>query len=166
MMGIYTGKFAIEINAAALKYDLDPLLIAVVIQQESGFNPSAKSRAGALGLMQLMPATANGLGIKNPLDPGENIDGGSRYLSEQIKAFGDLSLGLAAYNAGPGNVRKYSGIPPFPETEKYVKKILASYTGGGIATGGGQLLSSEGLNGILTNPILWIGLAVMFLLKG
>lgn len=110
-----------EILAASSKYGLEPALIAAVIEQESGGNPNALSRTGAIGLMQLMPDTARGLGV-NPFDPGENISGGAKYLSIQMKKFGDIKLALAAYNAGPGAVetRKYL---QYAETRGYISNI-------------------------------------------
>ncbi|RME00276.1 MAG: lytic transglycosylase domain-containing protein [Calditrichaeota bacterium] len=101
-------------------------LINAVVEQESGWNPFAVSPKGARGLMQLMEETRLDLGVKNVLDPEENILAGSRYLKDLWDQFGNLSLALAAYNAGPGQVIKYKGIPPFKETQDYVKKILAS----------------------------------------
>lgn len=125
--GKYSGKYASEINKAASKYGVDPNLIAAMIKQESNFNPNAVSHAGARGLMQLMPATARELGVKNSFNAEDNIMGGTKYIAQQIKAFGSLEKALAAYNAGAGNVRKYGGIPPFKETQNYVKKVTANY---------------------------------------
>jgi hypothetical protein len=106
---------------------VDPDLFELVIGQESNFRPDARSPAGAIGLAQLMPGTASDLGV-DPTDPVDNLRGGARYLRQQIDAFdGDIGLALAAYNAGPGNVRKYGGIPPFRETENYVSTILGKY---------------------------------------
>lgn len=166
-VGMYTGKYALEINASALKYGISPLLVASVIQVESGFNPNAKSGAGAGGLMQLMPGTASSLGVRNVYDPGQNIDGGTKYLAQQIKAFGSLELGLAAYNAGPGNVRKYGGIPPFKETESYVKKVLSAYeSGGGKASetvpGDKPVID---LDKVAMSPFLWVPLFLILLFK-
>lgn len=128
LAGDGSNKFDSLIQEAAQKYGVDPNLIKSVIKQESGFNPNARSRAGAQGLMQLMPGTARELGVKNAFDPQQNIMGGTKYLAQQLKAFGgDTKKALAAYNAGPGNVRKYGGVPPFKETQNYVKNITADY---------------------------------------
>ncbi len=108
----------------AQKYGFDTELILRIIEAESGGNPNAISPKGALGLMQLMPATARALGISNPFDPVQNIEGGVRYLRHLLDRFGDLRLALAAYNAGPGNVQRYGGVPPFPETQRYLARIL------------------------------------------
>jgi soluble lytic murein transglycosylase-like protein len=112
--------------AAAHKYGVAPELLAGVAQTESGFNPRAQSGAGAKGLMQLMDATARGLGITDSFDPAQSLDGGARFLGGLLKQFnGDVRLALAAYNAGPGAVKKYGGIPPYQETQRYVPKVLA-----------------------------------------
>lgn len=124
------------VTNAANKYGVDPNLALAVATQESGLNANAISSAGAIGVMQLMPSTAVGLGV-NPNDVYQNIDGGVKYLSQLLNQFnGDISLALAGYNAGPGNVAKYNGIPPFPETQSYVSKILnALGIGGSSVTG-------------------------------
>jgi hypothetical protein len=123
-----------QITAAATKYGLDPALLKGLIRQESNFDPSAQSGAGAQGLTQLMPATASSLGV-DASDPAQAIDGGARYLKTQLDRFGgDESKALAAYNAGPGAVAKYGGVPPYPETQNYVQSVLgfaAEYRGTG-----------------------------------
>jgi cell wall-associated NlpC family hydrolase len=109
--------------SAGATYGVSPTLLAAVAKTESGFNPSAVSSAGAEGLMQIMPSTASGLGV-NPMDPQQAIDGAAQILSGDIAKFGSVPLALAAYNAGAGAVEKYGGIPPYPETQAYVNKIM------------------------------------------
>lgn len=118
-------KYSSEIAKAAETYNLPEKLIAAVMKQESNFNVSAVSSAGASGLMQLMPSTARYLGVTDRSDPAQNIMGGAKYLRQMLDQFdNNIETALAAYNAGPGNVKKYDGIPPFNETQSYVKKVL------------------------------------------
>jgi soluble lytic murein transglycosylase-like protein len=139
--GEETGSvpFASTIEAACAKYGLNPNLLAGLIEQESHFDPTVGSGAGAQGLTELMPETASFLGVTDPHDPTQSIEGGARLLSEKLQEFGgNTELALAAYNAGSGAVQQYNGIPPYPETEAYVQKVLgyaSGYESGGAFAG-------------------------------
>jgi soluble lytic murein transglycosylase-like protein len=122
--------YGAEITAAAKKHGLDPALLAGLVKQESGFNPNAGSPAGAQGLCQLMPGTAAGLGVTDLHDPVQSIEGGAKYLAQQLKTFnGDVARALAAYNAGPGAVQRFGGVPPYAETQNYVRAVQANAAG-------------------------------------
>lgn len=124
------NDFSHIIKKAAEQFGLPERLISSVIKHESNFDSHTVSNAGAQGLMQLMPGTAKFLGVTDSFDPEQNIMGGARYLKQMMDQFnGDTKLALAAYNAGPGNVRKFGGIPPFKETQNYVNKVLNSFQG-------------------------------------
>jgi Transglycosylase SLT domain/Domain of unknown function (DUF4124) len=124
------SDFSSYVHQAAAKYDLEPELIRAVITTESNGNHRAVSRKGAIGLMQLMPATADDLNVINPFNPEENIEGGTRYLKQLLERFnGNLTLALAAYNSGPKTVEKYGAVPPILETRQYVKKVFSLYNG-------------------------------------
>ncbi len=124
------GQIQEFVSQASKKYKIDDKLVMAVIKQESNFNTSAVSKAGAMGLMQLMPATAKTLGVLNPFSAEQNIEGGVKHLKNMLDKYkGNLILALAAYNAGGGSVDKYGGVPPFPETQNYVRKILSNYLG-------------------------------------
>jgi hypothetical protein len=122
------GEVAELIENAAKEAGVDPALFDALVATESAYDPNARSRAGALGLSQLMPGTARMLGVENPLDPAQNLRGGASYLAQMLQRFGgDPKLALAAYNAGPGAVDKHGGVPPYEETRKYVERVLGLY---------------------------------------
>ncbi|MVO14374.1 lytic transglycosylase domain-containing protein [Parasedimentitalea huanghaiensis] len=123
--GKYRGEYLEMAREAARQHDIPEDLFLRLVQQESNWNPNAKSHKGAIGLAQLMPATARALGV-DPEKPKQNLEGGARYLARQYQKFGSWKLALAAYNAGPKAVEKYGGIPPYRETQNYVKKIWGS----------------------------------------
>jgi hypothetical protein len=121
---LFTGRYDDEINTTAQEFSIDPALVRAVIHAESAFNPQAVSSKGAQGLMQLMPGTAREVGVTNALDAGQNIRGGVNYLARMIELHnGDVRLATAAYNAGPGAVRRHNGIPPYAETRAYVERV-------------------------------------------
>ncbi|MCX7969942.1 MAG: lytic transglycosylase domain-containing protein [Negativicutes bacterium] len=123
-----SGALVEEVRRTAVRYGVDPNLAVALAENESGFDATALSPAGAMGIMQLMPGTAAALGVTDAYDPGQNIDGGIRYLKQQLQRFnGDVAKALAAYNAGPAAVERYGGVPPFPETQNYVANILARW---------------------------------------
>jgi soluble lytic murein transglycosylase-like protein len=138
------GEYEALVTQAAARNGLDPAVLHGLIQQESGFSAGATSGAGAMGLTQLMPGTASSLGVANPMNPAESIEGGARYLGELMRQFGgNTSDALAAYNAGPGAVQEYGGIPPYSETQNYVASVLSnaeSYRQSHPATSTGELL--------------------------
>ena len=156
------AKYDAIFEEASRTYGVSKSLLIAVAKAESNFNPNDVSHAGASGIMQLMPGTAKSLGVKNVFDPYENIMGGAKLLRDNIRSFGSVPLALAAYNAGPGAVKKYNGVPPYKETQNYVKKIMADlgdsaynvksyYFGQGSSTSGyGSSSSSVSENSLLS----------------
>jgi soluble lytic murein transglycosylase-like protein len=147
-------QYDAQITAAATKYGIDPALLKGLIRQESNFNASAQSGAGAQGLTQLMPGTASALGV-DPRDPAQAIDGGAQYLKQQLDRFGgDPSKALAAYNAGPGAVAKYGGVPPYAETQGYVQKVLGYAAGYAAPAAAATSTTAAGWAGaVSTTPV-------------
>lgn len=131
------GDIDSAIDQAAARHNVDPNLVRAVVKVESNFNPNAVSRKGAMGLMQLMPATARQLKVKNPFDPEQNVDAGVRHLKQLLESYGgDVKLTLAAYNAGAGAVARSSGVPRYAETQNYVRRITNLYYGGSVFNSG------------------------------
>lgn len=121
------GRYAGLIQAAAQRHGVDPQIFTNLVRQESGFDPTAGSPAGARGLCQLMPGTARALGVTDVTDPAQSLEGGAKYLRQQLDRFGgDYEKALAAYNAGPGAVQRHGGVPPYAETQHYVSTILGT----------------------------------------
>jgi len=121
-------RYRLDIESAAAQYDVDPALVRAIIEVESGYEPEAVSPKGAMGLMQLMPETARQYGVRNPFDPKANIDAGTRHLRSLLDRY-DVSLALAAYNAGTAAVERFGGLPPYPETRAYVARVMARLAG-------------------------------------
>lgn len=146
-----TGDLEEIFNKAAETYDVPVELLKAMAKAESGFNTNAVSKCGAMGIMQLMPGTAKALGVVDAFDPEQNIMGGANYISQKLKAYdGDITLALAAYNAGSGNVAKYGGVPPFKETQNYIEKIIG-YMGEDIEIKQPSFNLQENLNGSYEN---------------
>ena len=158
-------------EAAGRRYNIPPNLLKAVARVESNFRPDVTSRVGAMGIMQLMPATARYLGVTDPFDPEQNIMGGAKYLREQLDRFdGDVRLALAAYNAGWPAVVRHGGIPPFQETQNYVPKVLSYFEGGDIVAGSVNLSSfgasgASGRSGSASTAALTEAMTQMLLVK-
>lgn len=150
LMKMPSALMAELVERVASERDLDPRLVQAVMQVESGYNPRALSGKGAIGLMQLMPATARELDVDDPWDPEQNVRGGVAYLKKMLDLFsGDLDFSLAAYNAGPGAVLEHAGIPPYAETRAYVRKVRCIYDGecdGGAGRDGGRVFMRRDAN--------------------
>ena len=141
MPEVARGQYAIEIREISARHGVDASLVESVIRAESAFNPTAVSRTGARGLMQLMPKTAVMLGVRDSFNPRENIDGGVRHLRYLLDRYpGNVALAVAAYNAGEGAVDTHRGIPPYAETQQYVQRVLGGGGGGGVWTGGRSVI--------------------------
>ena len=142
------ARYRVPLAAAAAANGLSPTLLAALLQAESGFDPGAVSPAGAQGIAQFMPATAAGMGLRDPFDPAQAIPAAARLLAGHVRALGSVPLALAAYNAGPGAVQRHGGIPPYPETQAYVARILTLAGGAGVlgagTPGGVQLVRVDG----------------------
>jgi soluble lytic murein transglycosylase len=123
-------KYDTMLFDVAKKYQLDPKLLKAIVQIESDFNPNAISEDGAMGLMQLMPEKARELNVSNAFNPRENVEAGARYFSWLLRKYGDITMALAAYNAGEEAVATYQGVPPYPETQEYIQKVQARYSRG------------------------------------
>jgi hypothetical protein len=140
----YNNPYATRAAEIAQQYGIPPDIFVRMVKQESSFNPNARSGVGAQGLTQLMPATAAGLGVTNPYDPEQSLQGGAKFFSGLLKQFnGDVKLALAAYNAGPGAVQKYGGVPPYEETQRYLANILGGADPGSVSTGTSGLPQSS-----------------------
>ncbi|HEY6325782.1 MAG TPA: lytic transglycosylase domain-containing protein [Candidatus Cybelea sp.] len=141
--GVSRSSIDRMIGASAAEFRVDPALVEAIVQNESAFDPGATSGAGARGLMQLMPETSASLGVTDAYDPAQNIRGGARYLRGLLDRFHDVELAIAAYNAGPAAVERYGGVPPYAETQNYVRGVFKRYRSlrsklGNVATNGGS----------------------------